>query len=497
MWSGATVGGISTIRVPRKKSSVTPSHAMGAEEDDSGLTGAVTARVVGRRRVSKRLAFYDLRVEVTDADPTDVLARCTAAGPGATAASRHPDHAELCCKAGAGPLFVDEATLASAQRDALKLGNVVRVSGMWLAGKRGEPCVENVECLEVVERWAETNPGVVFQRDDANKSRAEDHGRKLADDESTPSAPSPSPGTTNVGPTAGDDDKRELKPCKYWLNQGRCHKGDLCAYAHASRETQTAWISERKRRRRELAAEDGDPHAEGGGAKTKAKRAEVFVKWLVETFGVETLSQGSGVLDVAGGRGDVSFELHTKRGITCTLVEPRPRKLNKAQHKWLKTRNNNAQSALFEDGVLEDVWGYDMGLVEPLSAAEETQPIFQLCEQVRDMFTPDNWHKFADCSVVLGMHPDEATESIVDFAKKFGKPFAVVPCCVFPALFPDRHVTRIHDVDTCTNDDTRVPVTERRQLVRWLANKTKGDVAHLGFEGANAVVYSKTPPTKD
>ena len=317
---------------------------MGAEEDDSiGLTGAVTARVVGRRRVSKRLAFYDLRVEVTDADPTDVLARCTAAGPGATAASRHPDHAELCCKAGAGPLFVDEATLASAQRDALKLGNVVRVSGRWLAGKRGEPCVENVECLEVVERWAETNPGVVFQRDDANKSRAEDHGRKLADDES---APSPSPGTTNAGPTAGDDDKRELKPCKYWLNQGRCHKGDLCAYAHASRETQTAWISERKRRRRELAAEDGDPHAEGGGAKTKAKRAEVFVKWLVETFGVETLSKGSGVLDVAGGRGDVSFELHTKRKITCTLVEPRPRKLNKAQHKWLKTRNNNARRAI-------------------------------------------------------------------------------------------------------------------------------------------------------
>mgnify|MGYP002631119903 FL=1 len=462
---------------------------MAAEEDDSiGITGAVTARVVGRRRVSKRLAFYDLRVEVTDADPTDVLARCTAAGPGATAASRHPDHAELCCKAGAGPLFVDEATLASAQRDALKLGNVVRVSGRWLAGKRGEPCAENVECLEVVERWAETNPGVVFQRDDANKSRAEDHGRKLADDES---APSPSPGTTNAGPTAGDDDKRELKPCKYWLNQGRCHKGDLCAYAHASRETQATWISERKRRRRELAAEDGDPHAEGGGAKTKAKRAEVFVKWLVETFGVETLSKGSGVLDVAGGRGDVSFELHTKRKITCTLVEPRPRKLNKAQHKWLKTRNNNARRAIFEDGVFEDectVWGVDMGLVDT-TLPSPTEPIFQLCQQVRDMFTPDNWHKFADCSVVLGMHPDEATESIVDFAKKFGKPFAVVPCCVFPALFPDRH--------ELTRDDTRIPVTERRQLVQWLADKTKGEVAHLGFEGANAVVYSKTPPTKD
>lgn len=129
-----------------------------------------------------------------------------------------------------------------------------------------------------------------------------------------------------------------------------------------------------------------------------------------------------------------------------------------------------------------------MGLVDT-TLPSPTEPIFQLCEQVRDMFTPDNWHKFADCSVVLGMHPDEATESIVDFAKKFGKPFAVVPCCVFPALFPDRH--------ELTRDDTRVPVTERRQLVRWLANKTKGEVAHLGFEGANAVIYSKTPPTND
>ena len=474
---------------------------MAATGGDLVLTGAVTARVVGRRRVSKRLAFYDLR-EIADAEPADVLSRCrdAAAAGGATATAaqspHHRDSAELCCKAGAGPLFVDEAALAATQRDALKLGNVVRVRGRWLAGKRGEPCVEDVESIEIVQRWAQTNPGKVFQRDDANKSRAQDHRDELAEG----SAPSTSRGTTpaaDAGDGDGDGDgTKGTKPCKYWLNQGRCHKGDLYAYAHASRETQAAWISERKRRRRELAAEDGDPHAEGGGAKTKAARARVFVDWLVETFGAETLSKGSGVLDVAGGRGDVSFELHTKRGITCTLVEPRPRKLNKAQHKWLKTRNNNPRRALFEDGVLEDVWGYDWGLVEPLSAATPTEPIFQLCEQVRDMFTPDNWHKFADCSVVLGMHPDEATESIVDFAKKFGKPFAVVPCCVFPALFPDRHVTRI-DSNDGTNDDPRVPVTERRQLVRWLANKTKGDVAHLGFEGANAVVYSKTPPTKD
>lgn len=44
------------------------------------------------------------------------------------------------------------------------------------------------------------------------------------------------------------------------------------------------------------------------------------------------------------------------------------------------------------------------------------------------------------CSLVLGLHPDQATDSIVDFAMQYGKPFAVVPCCVFPryasGMFP-------------------------------------------------------------
>ena len=503
---------------------------MAATGDDLVLTGAVTARVVGRRRVSKRLAFYDLR-EIADAEPADVLSRCRdAAAAGATATAARPHcrdaSAELCCKAGAGPLFVDAASLAATQKDALKLGNVVRVRGRWLAGKRGEPCVEDVESIEIVERWAETNPGKVFQRDDANKSRAEDRRDELAEE----SAPSTSRGTTPT-PTAdaGDGDgagdgAKGTKPCKYWLNQGRCHKGDLCAYAHASRETQAAWISERKRRRRALATADGDPHAEGGGAKTKAARARVFVDWLVETFGVEALSRGSGVLDVAGGRGDVSFELHTKRGVPCTLVEPRERKLNRMQHKWLKARvrkeakngreeakngreedgngREEAKNGREEDGNGHEEAGNGSDATTPPSRRTDA-PIADdagvLCAQVREMFTPENWHKFEECAVVVGMHPDEATESIVDFAVARGKPFAVVPCCVFPAMFPDRRVRRDGEGEdggegAAGGGGGDVPVTERRQLVRWLAGKTRGEVAYLAFEGANQVVYSKTPP---
>jgi len=504
---------------------------MAATGGDLVLTGAVTARVVGRRRVSKRLAFYDLR-EIADAEPADVLSRCRdAAAAGATATAARPHHrdarAELCCKAGAGPLFVDEASLAATQRDALKLGNVVRVRGRWLAGKRGEPCVEDVESIEIVRRWAEANPGMVFQRDDANRSRAEDHRDELAEG-SAPSSRHPASTDAGDGWTTADGDMdgtngTKRAPCKYWLNQGRCHKGDLCAYAHASRETRAAWISERKRRRRALATVDGDPHAEGGGAKTKAARARVFVDWLVETFGAEALSRGSGVLDVAGGRGDVSFELHTKRGVPCTLVEPRPRKLNRMQHKWLKARvrkeeaKNGRKEAKNggEAGNGGEAAGNGSDAATPPSRRTDA-PIADdanvLCAQVREMFTPENWHKFEECSVVIGMHPDEATEAIVDFARARGKPFAVVPCCVFPAMFPDRRVRREvvlegkdggaaagvgDDEPDSFEPDSFEPVTERRQLVRWLAGKTRGEVAYLAFEGANQVVYSKTPPPVD
>jgi hypothetical protein len=40
------------------------------------------------------------------------------------------------------------------------------------------------------------------------------------------------------------------------------------------------------------------------------------------------------------------------------------------------------------------------------------------------------------CSVVVGMHPDQATEPLVDFALRAKLPFAVVPCCVHAKKTP-------------------------------------------------------------
>ena len=45
-----------------------------------------------------------------------------------------------------------------------------------------------------------------------------------------------------------------------------------------------------------------------------------------------------------------------------------------------------------------------------------------------------------DCSVVLGLHPDGATDAIVEFALQHSKPFAVLPCCVYRKTFTHRRL---------------------------------------------------------
>ena len=55
----------------------------------------------------------------------------------------------------------------------------------------------------------------------------------------------------------------------------------------------------------------------------------------MKTFGAERLREGSGMVDVAGGKGYISFQLQcTGHDIPTTLIEPRLAKLNKKQKKY-------------------------------------------------------------------------------------------------------------------------------------------------------------------
>lgn len=64
-----------------------------------------------------------------------------------------------------------------------------------------------------------------------------------------------------------------------------------------------------------------------------------------------------------------------------------------------------------------------------------------------------------DCSMVLGMHPDQAAEHILDFALRNNKPCAFIPCCVYARQFPRRRTA------------AGTPVRKYGELVEYLLGK--------------------------
>ncbi len=63
--------------------------------------------------------------------------------------------------------------------------------------------------------------------------------------------------------------------------------------------------------------------------------------------------------------------------------------------------------------------------------------------QEKRIYFDENFDKdlIARSSLIIGMHPDEATDFIIDVAMRNFKKFAVVPCCVFPKIFTERFLT--------------------------------------------------------
>lgn len=192
----------------------------------------------------------------------------------------------------------------------------------------------------------------------------------------------------------------------------------------------------------ELLDPDDEPDDPDLHKEDKAQRHSVFAAWLLEVFGEPLLSSGAGVLEVAAGKGQLSAELQRRaRGrIASTLVEPS-----------LRTRS------------LEEAEGMTW-LAEAFDA---------------EAFPAAHPDLLADCSMLVGLHPDQATEAIVDCALRWGKPFAVVPCCVYPKLFPERRT------------ETGQGVTTYRGFNRYLKAKD-GRIcsARLPIEGRSLVLYA-------
>lgn len=191
-----------------------------------------------------------------------------------------------------------------------------------------------------------------------------------------------------------------------------------------------------------------------GDKKAKSLRAKIFASWLVDEFGFDLLKQNDGVLDVAGGKGQLSIELSVlASGVQCTVIDPFIRGRS-AEGTFLP----NKESKRIKKGN---------GMIP-----QHIPQYFMKNEESNNLI--------ARCSCVVGLHPDQPTEDIVDLALLHGKPFACIPCCVYPGLFTMRRLANGKFVQSYED------------FIEYLLEKDcRLETTTLNFMGKNRVIYFK------
>ncbi len=231
--------------------------------------------------------------------------------------------------------------------------------------------------------------------------------------------------------------------CTYVKRGQKCPNKD-CKFRHELKkeEEETLKANMLKKKRAYDDAHEGDP-LNIDDKYNKSLRNSEFANFLVDKFGLENIKKGF-VLDIAGGKGLVSFFLTTVYGIRCKIIDPRGASLPKSRRKELKKKKMQI-------------------------------------EEDRKMFTLDTCEELIKgCSLIIGMHPDEATVDIVDVALAKKINFAVVPCCVFHNKFPDRKLKNGKEV------------VEYPDIIQFILEKDSSlKIDFLNIKGRNKVIYKK------
>ncbi|GAN08890.1 conserved hypothetical protein [Mucor ambiguus] len=270
--------------------------------------------------------------------------------------------------------------------------------------------------------------------------------------------------------------RNESTPCKYWINKNKCERGDECSFQHPTGKAfdtaRVKWLEEREKNRKIATHDPEDPHT---SKKPHGLRAIIFVEWIRRTF-ADQLNNGGGVLDVAGGKGEISMVLSRGFGIPSIVVEPKTRKLPNYWFSRLRRLMLRFEANQEPDWKSKDVqqalqhWPCDVA------------PTY-LHTMLDDQFLEDHVELLKTVSLFVGLHSDQATIPIVDAALKAGKAFAVVPCCVFS-----------HDNRSRQLRNGELVTTTEQQIQYILEKDTRGhggqiQTDYLDFEGKNRVVY--------
>jgi len=187
----------------------------------------------------------------------------------------------------------------------------------------------------------------------------------------------------------------------------------------------------------------------------KSTRQMLFAKWILKTFSRDTLNRG--ILDVAGGNGELSQAL-SELSVKSILLDPNPR--------CCSDDNNNLPFEVIAEPLQGD-------------SSDLTDRQDSFGERIRT------------CGLIAGMHPDQATDAIIDTALHIGTSFAILPCCVMPKLFPNRIQKR-----------SGHPVRSYNTFCQYLQDKAPApeavfQVDYLPFLGRNKIIYYKSPKSCD
>lgn len=209
--------------------------------------------------------------------------------------------------------------------------------------------------------------------------------------------------------------------------------------------------------------EDGE---EGSCLASRHQRASIFADWILGKRRSDLSSPDHIILDVAGGRKcEVGFELKIKRfrEVKAEVICIDPRAAESKRPKW--------KSKIMKKVMEKNNVGEDQHAVE----LKHMQAMFN--KDLLDKLRHDD--QGGQVRLILGMHPDEATEPIVDLALKNGISFAIVPCCVFAHSNPERRLKS-------SGEEPRT----YQQFCDYLMEKDPAIQSDcLGFRGRDRVLY--------